>query len=95
MDERKFEVIRKDVSQSKLTIATDRVTLKIPNNMDARYVDPITQFAQEICTQITTKDDVQYAERRVRLGMLKQGFFAIHQQEQRSSRRASAARLAR
>lgn len=52
-DSRKFEIIRKDITRSKLTIACDRITLKIPNGFDDRYVDPITKFAQHITGQIT------------------------------------------
>lgn len=51
-DSRKFEIIRKDITQSKLTIASDRITLKIANGVDPNYVEPITKFAQEIIPQV-------------------------------------------
>lgn len=51
---RKFEVIEKPLESAKLTVATDRTTLKLPTDMSATEKSEVEALARQIDTELPT-----------------------------------------
>jgi hypothetical protein len=47
-----FEVVRKDIHKPKLTIAKDRVSLKLPVDCDVETEHKLTAYSQEIAAEL-------------------------------------------